>query len=69
MLGEHMSKWSKGYPNKLGWYRCLVDGEVEMDLKCYMCQVSRKMHWVDDNGDYIESMYNVEWGEPVEHGR
>lgn len=47
----------------------MVDGEVEMNLKCYMCQVSRKMHWVDENGDYIESMYNVEWGEPVEHGR
>ena len=50
-----------GWPRKPGWYKCLVDGELEMDLKFYVCQVSCKPHWVDKNGDYIESMGKVQY--------
>ena len=50
-----------GWPRMPGWYKCLVDGELEMDLKFYVCQVSCKPHWVDKNGDYIESMGKVQY--------
>lgn len=56
-------KWNDGWPKYPGWYRCLVDGEVEMNLKFYRCQVANKPHWVDNNGDYIESQYKVKWME------
>jgi hypothetical protein len=60
-----MSKnnWHDGYPKKQGWYNCLVDGELEMRLKYYVCQVSMKPHWLDSNGDYIEAMGKVQWSD------
>lgn len=60
------SKWNDGYPKRTGYYKCLIDGELEMTLKFYVCQVSMKPHWVDNNGDYIEAMGKVQWSnEPV----
>lgn len=56
-------QWNDGWPKHPGWYRCLVDGDVEMNLKFYICQVARKPHWVDKNGDYIETQYKVKWKE------
>lgn len=56
-------QWNEGWPKKPGWYKCLVDGDVEMELKFYVCQVSCKPHWVDKNGDYIETQYKVKWKE------
>lgn len=56
-------QWNDGWPKHPGWYRCLVDGDVEMNLKFYICQVARKPHWVDKNGDYIETQYKVKWTE------
>lgn len=53
--------WHDGWPKKEGWYKCLLDGEMEMELKYYVCQVARKPHWVDSHGDYIESMAHVQW--------
>ena len=46
------AKWNDGWPRQQGWYKCLLDGELEMNLKYYVCQVSMKPHWVDANGDY-----------------
>ena len=57
--------WHDGWPSKEGWYKCLLDGELEMDLKYYVCQVARKPHWVDSHGDYIESMAKVQYSEPI----
>lgn len=54
-------EWKSGWPKKPGWYDCLIDDELEMKLKYYVCQVSMKPHWVDTNGDYIESMGIVKW--------
>lgn len=59
LMGEKI--WNSGWPKKQGWYKCLLDGEMEMNLKYYVCQVSMKPHWVDNNGDYIESMAKVQW--------
>lgn len=59
------NKWHDGWPKKEGWYRCLLDGEEEMNLKFYVCQVARKPHWVDQHGDYIESMAKVQYSEPI----
>lgn len=53
--------WHDGWPRKEGWYKCLIDGEMEMQLKFYVCQVARKPHWVDKHGDYIETMAHVQW--------
>lgn len=55
------SKWQDGWPKREGWYKCLLDGEMEMELKYYVCQVARKPHWVDSHGDYIESMAHVQY--------
>ena len=57
------NKWHDGYPKKQGWYNCLIDGELEMKLKFYVCQVTMKPHWVDTNGDYIETMGKVQWSD------
>lgn len=54
-------EWKDGWPKKPGWYKCLVDEDVEMELKFYICQVSCKPHWVDKDGDYIETQYKVKW--------
>lgn len=53
--------WNEGWPKKEGYYNCLVDGEVEMPLKFYVCQVARKPHWVDDHGEYFETQYKIKW--------
>lgn len=61
-----MDGWNDGYPKRQGFYKCLIDGELEMTLKFYVCQVSRKPHWIDNNGDYIEAMGKVQWtGAPL----
>ena len=57
------SKWHDGWPRKEGWYKCLLDGELEMNLKYYTCTVSMKKHWVDKNGDYMESMAHIQWSD------
>ena len=57
------NKWHDGFPKKQGWYNCLIDGELEMKLKFYVCQVAMKPHWVDTNGDYIETMGKVQWSD------
>lgn len=61
IMGETV--WHDGWPRKEGWYRCLLDGEEEMNLKYYMCTVSMKKHWVDSHGDYIETMAHVQWSD------
>ena len=61
--------WHTGWPKKSGWYKCRVDGELECLLKYYVCQVSMKPHWVDSNGDYMESMGHIEWSEATQHER
>ena len=53
--------WRHVYPKKQGYYECLIDGELEMKLKYYVCQVSMKPHWIDNNGDYVETMGVVQW--------
>ena len=60
-LGDHMKEdYKDGWPRIPGWYDCLVDGE-QMKLKFYVCQVSCKPHWLDPDGNYIETMYKVKW--------
>lgn len=66
-MGEEV--WHDGWPRQQGWYKCLIDGELEMQLKYYVCQVSMKPHWVDSNGDYIEAMGKVQWQEQIKHDR
>lgn len=61
--------YKDGWPRQQGWYECLVDGELKMMLKYYVCQVSMKPHWVDHNGDYIESMGKVQYKGQVKHER
>ena len=61
--------YKDGWPRQQGWYECLVDGELQMMLKYYVCQVSMKPHWVDHNGDYIESLGKVQWRDKVTHER
>lgn len=55
------TKWHDEWPRKEGWYKCLLDGEEEMTLKYYTCVVSMKKHWVNDKGEYIETMAHVQW--------
>lgn len=61
--------WHDGWPKKPGWYKCRIDGEYECMLKYYTCQVSMTPHWVDNHGDYMESMGSIEWSEAVKHER
>lgn len=60
---QMIGQWNEGWPKHPGWYKCLVDGSEEMNLKFYICQVSRKPHWIDKDGDYIETQYKVKWKE------
>lgn len=69
IIGMSDKKWHSGWPKEPGWYNCLLDGEMEMQLKYYVCQVAMKPHWVDANGDYIESMAHVQWSSKAEHER
>lgn len=55
-----MDEYKDGWPRIPGWYDCLVEGE-EMKLKFYVCQVSMKPHWLDKDGNYIETQYKVKW--------
>lgn len=59
--GLMVGTWQHGYPKKQGYYQCLIDGELEMKLKYYVCQVSMKPHWIDEHGDYVETMGVVQW--------
>ena len=58
--GKNMNEYKDGWPRIPGWYDCLVEGE-EMKLKFYVCQVSMKPHWLDKDGNYIETQYKVKW--------
>lgn len=51
-------EWKEGYPNKEGWYDCLVDGE-EVRLRHFVCCMSGRHEWADERGDYVyeEVMY------------
>ena len=69
IIGMSDKKWHSGWPKEPGWYNCLLDGEMEMQLKYYVCQVAMKPHWVDANGDYIESMAHVQWSSKADHER
>lgn len=62
------AQWNDGWPRQQGWYKCLLDGEVEMNLKYYVCQVSMTGHWVDAHGDYMESMAKVQWQDGMLQG-
>lgn len=66
---DNEKTWKSGWPKKEGWYNCRVDGELELKLKYYVCQVARKPHWVDSHGDYIETMGRVEWCDETQHER
>lgn len=68
-MQETKKVYKDGWPRQQGWYDCLLDGEMEMQLKYYVCQVSMKPHWVDKNGDYIESMARVQYADKVTHER
>lgn len=57
---RNMEEYKDGWPRIPGWYDCLVEGE-EMKLKFYVCQVSMKPHWLDKDGNYIETQYKVKW--------
>ena len=68
-MQETKKVYKDGWPRQQGWYDCLLDGEMEMQLKYYVCQVSMKPHWVDKNGDYIESMARVQYADKVTNER
>lgn len=68
-MQETKKVYKDGWPRQQGWYDCLLDGEMDMQLKYYVCQVSMKPHWVDKNGDYIESMARVQYADKVTHER
>ena len=68
-MQETKKVYKDGWPRQQGWYDCLLDGEMDMQLKYYVCQVSMKPHWVDKNGDYIESMAKVQYADKVTNER
>lgn len=53
--------WKEGWPRKEGWYDCLLDDELEMKLKFYICKVACKPHWVDSHGEYMESQAHIKY--------
>lgn len=57
-----MNEWKEGYPKEQGWFRCLVDGKV-MKLKHFVCQMSGRHEWADENNDYIYE--DVKWSPPL----
>ena len=64
LMEKTMSEWKDGFPKREGFYRCLIEGELEMKLKFYICQVSRKPHWIDNQGNYV--IDRVQWtGDPI----
>lgn len=55
-------KWNIGFPKKLGWYRCRVDG-VEERLLLFICPLSGRKSWKRLSGGF--AIGYIEWtGEP-----
>ena len=51
---ETTQEYREGFPEKKGWYDCLIDGEIEARLYCFICEMNRrKRYWVEANGDRV----------------
>lgn len=59
-----MTEWHKGFPKKLGVYRCRIDKENEAKLKLFMCSLSGKKYWKNIKGHPQAGF--IEWtGDPT----
>ena len=46
-----LQQYREGYPNKKGYYHCLIDDEIEMQLYLFVCELNpRKKYWVMPDG-------------------
>lgn len=53
-------EYRDGFPEKKGWYDCLIDDEVEEKLYCFICEMNRKKrYWTFSNGDRV--LEKVKW--------
>ena len=49
-MADH-TQYNTGTPNKKGWYKVLIDGEIEMSLYFFICELNpRKRYWVMEDG-------------------
>ena len=60
-----MSDYHTGWPEKQGWYDCIVDGELDR-LRHWICGISGRHEWIDVDGQYIKrENHDIMWtGEP-----
>lgn len=49
-----------GWPEKVGWYDCEVDGE-ELRLRHWICSISGRHEWIRPDGSYVPKAKAVRW--------
>lgn len=57
-------KFFGGFPDRRGWYDCMIDGE-RVRLLHFICQMSNRHEWVTASGDYVTGD-GVTWSGPAE---
>lgn len=55
------TQYKSGTPDRKGWYKVLIDGEIEMTLYFFICELNpRKRYWVMPDGSQL-SMDEVKY--------
>ena len=60
-MKEQNEEFKKGYPDKRGLYRCLVDGQVR-HLVHHKCDITGR-HWWTDTAGYDVVGFEVKYGD------
>ena len=48
------TQYKSGTPDRKGWYKVLIDGEIEMTLYFFICELNpRKRYWVMEDGSQL----------------
>lgn len=55
--------WRGGFPERRGWYNCMIDGE-RVTLLHFVCQMSGRHEWVTASGEYVTGD-GVLWSTPA----
>lgn len=48
------TQYKSGTPDRKGWYHVLIDGEIEMTLYFFICELNpRKRYWCMEDGSQL----------------
>ena len=54
------NEYKTGFPERKGWYDCLIDG-IPIKLLHNYCELTRKHKWIDEGGGLVTDA--VKWRE------